>query len=437
MSGLEAYQPGAASPWDRAAVGHLLRRAGFCPSEAEVRAALAAGPSATVDALLADGAESPRHIELEALGDRLAQREDVAGLRQWWLLRMAATKHPLRARLAVFWHNHFATSNAKVRSPRLMAQQLRTLEKHALGGFGDLLAAMARDPAMIVWLDGAENIKGRPNENFARELFELFALGVGNYSESDIREAARSFTGWQQRDGRFHFAHSDHDDGEKTVFGRRGRFHGEDVLRLTLEHPACARFLALKLLREFLCPQPPAALIGAVAQRLQETNFQIGETLRALLSSAAFFDPQWRRVRIKSPVEYAIGIVRSLEMRAPGAALAEAVSQMGQRLLEPPSVKGWDGHRNWINEATLLVRMNAADHATRGDGKLGLAPQRLIEAYELRDADAVRAYCADVTLDGQLPSGLQRELKRIRAEGESLLRASLRLLLCSPEYHMA
>lgn len=437
MNDLRPYEPSPRTPWDAAAAAHLLRRAGFAPSMRELRATVSAGPHQTITRLIDGVAETPRYAELTPLGPRLARRDDLSALRSWWLLRMAATANPLRARLAVFWHNHFATSNAKVRSTALMAAQLETVERFALGRFGDLLAAIARDPAMIIWLDGDQNAKGRPNENFAREMFELFTLGVSHYREQDIREAARAFSGWHQRGGRFHFARGEHDQGEKCIFGVRGRLGGDDVMRITLSQPACAAFLAAKLLREFVCPQPPPALIDALAARLRETDYDIAATLRALFSSAAFFDPRWRRSRIKSPVEYAIGIVRSLELRAPGPALASAVSEMGQRLFEPPSVKGWDGHRTWINDATMLVRLNAAARATRGAGEFGLQPAALRDAYDLRGRDALLEFCAALTLDGAVPPGLQDELFALHADDDALMRQALRLLLSSPQYQMA
>lgn len=435
MEPLKPYQPSPERPWDRAAAAHLLRRAGFAPSEAELRAALEAGPAETVRRLLDTHEDSPRHAELDALAEALAARGDIAALRGWWLLRMCHTRRPLHARMAVFWHNHFATSNAKVNSPAMMLAQLRTFEQLGLAEFDSLLLAVSRDPAMILWLDGTQNVKGRPNENYARELFELFALGVGHYTEKDIREAARAFTGWHQRDGVFRFVARDHDTAAKTVFGQTGNFDGTDVIRITLEQPACSRFLAGKLVREFVCPDPPAELVEAVAGRLRESRYHIGETVRALLASEALFDPRWYRARIKSPVEYAVGVVRSLEMSVPANALADAVSQMGQRLFEPPSVKGWDGHRAWINSATMLVRLNAAGAAAESGPAADV--KLLRNRYELKDrADAIR-FCGELLLDGRVPAELARALAAVDGSPDVAMRQALRLMLSSPEYQMA
>jgi uncharacterized protein (DUF1800 family) len=435
MIGLEEYTPSPECPWDRVRASHLLRRAGFVPGEEEVQAALRDGPGVIVDRLVESGEESARHRELDALGERLGAQDNIGSLRGWWLLRMCRTARPLHARMAVFWHNHFATSNAKVRSAPMMLGQLRAIERGALGKFGELALAMARDPAMIVWLDGEENVKGRPNENFARELLELFTLGVGNYTERDIKGAARAFTGWHRRGGEFHFARGEHDEGEKAVLGTSGNLDGADVVAIACRQEACGRFLAGKLLREFVCPEPPEELIGAVAGRLRETDLDVGAAVRTLLKSRAFYDARWMGARIKSPVEFAVGIVRSLEMQVPGPALADAVSQMGQRLFEPPSVKGWDGHRAWLNTATMLVRLNAATAAARA-GERGANVAALRARYSISDSDVV-PFCERLALGAEAPPPLREQLAKIEGPPDEQMRAALEVLLTSPEYQMA
>ena len=437
MTDLAPYRPSKARPWSRVTAGHLLRRAGFAASEVEIQNALTDGPSATVDRLVNSTDESSRHDELDALGETLALRNDINALRGWWLLRMRHTNRPLHARLAVFWHDHFATSNVKVASTPLMYQQLRTLEQHALGRFADLLGAITRDPAMIVWLDGDSNIKGRPNENFARELFELFTLGVGNYTESDIQEAARAFTGFHQRRGRFQYVERNHDDGEKSLFGKTGRLGGDDIVTITMEHPACSRFIAGKLLREFLAPDPPDHLIASLAATLRQTDFDLSGAMKVILSSEAMFDPRWYRAHIKSPVEYSIGIARSLDLRIGAQRLAGAVADMGQRLLEPPSVKGWDGHRTWLNSATMLVRMNAALTAVSVDDETGFDPGRLRSTHNLQTREAVLRFCEDLTMDGSLPAPLRKRLDSVEGELDSIMRDALSVLMSSPEYQFA
>ena len=426
------------SPWDHAAATHLLRRTGFSPTRDELDRAVEDGVDSTVDRLIDGVRESERARELDTLGEAIARRDDLERLRDWWLLRMRHTARPLHARMAVFWHGHFATSDRKVRNPVLMLQQLRTIEAHALGGFEALLVAMSRDPAMIVWLDGDLNVKGRPNENYAREVFELFSLGVGNYTEADIREAARAFTGWHQRRGAFVFRGRSHDDGEKTIFGQRGRFDGTDVVRLALAQAAASRFLATKLLREFVTPRPPDALIAAFASTLATSRYDVGASLRRLFKSEAMFAPEHRSVRIKSPVELVIGIARSLELRTPAKALSRATTQMGQRLFEPPSVKGWDGHRRWIDSATMLVRLNAGVLATHPAADAnGFHPKRLVRRYRLKTSACARHFALAVALGGTACPAAEAQIERIEGSPAEVLAKALRVLLTTPEYQLA
>ncbi|MCC6360935.1 MAG: DUF1800 domain-containing protein [Phycisphaerales bacterium] len=424
----------AAPPWNRTNAAHLLRRAGFSPAEEEIRAAVDAGLEATVERLVRGTEESPRHAELDETGRVLATRDNIDALRGWWLLRLCHTRRPLRARMALFWHNHFATSNAKVRSAAMMLQQLRSFESLGLGGFERLLQAISRDPAMIIWLDGNQNVKGRPNENYARELFELFSLGVGNYSEADIKEAARAFTGWHTRGGSFHFSAREHDGGRKTVLGEAGAWTGDDVVSIALRRPACSRFLATKLLREFVCPNPPPELIDTLAATLVETGYDIAATLTRLFTSGDFFDPMWRRARIKSPVEFAVGVVRTLGIAPAAAALADGVSQMGQRLFEPPSVKGWEGHRAWLNSATMLVRLNAVTLATESTLFDAAAFRR---QYDLDSRNRLIEFCEQLVLDGEVPHAVRIGYPPEGDDLDATLRGVLRALLSSPEYQMA
>lgn len=433
---LAPFRPTPADPWTRVRAAHLLRRAGFAPDESEIQRAIELGPAETIDRLIDSADDTERNQELDELGEQVAQQKDIANLRGWSLLRMRHSARPLHARLGLFWHGHFATSNTKVNSPPLMLRQLRTIERLGAGPLEDLFLAMARDPAMIIWLDGNENVKGRPNENFARELFELFTLGVGNYSETDIQEAARAFTGWHQRSGRFRFVERAHDDNAKTVLGVTGRLDGVDVVKAALARPACARFIAVKLLREFLCPDPTDDLIEAVSGRLRETGNHIGETVRTLLASRAMFDNRYYRARIKSPVEFVLGAVRSLQMSVPAPPLADATSQMGQRLFEPPSVKGWDGHRAWLNTATMLVRLNFAERVTVA-GTDHLDPAALSNGHNLSAPEEAARFCLELTLDGRAPEVLHRAIASTSESLDESMRHALRLLLASPEYQLA
>ncbi|MCA9243843.1 MAG: DUF1800 domain-containing protein [Phycisphaerales bacterium] len=429
MSGLlTPYKPSAA-PWDEARAASFLRRTSFCPSEREIRDAVSAGFGATLENLFAKR-DCRDHNELDELGSPLALRENIEALRGWWLRRLALTARPLSGRLAVFWHNHFATSHVKVRSAPMMLQQLRTIERHAFGPFEEMLIAISRDPAMIVWLDNDDNVKGRPNENYAREVFELFSLGLGAYAEHDIREGARAFTGWSQKNGRYRFNRGEHDYGSKEVLGSRGDFDGDDVVRIAIAQPACASFIATKLLREFVCPAPDTELVDAVAEQLRSSRFEIQTTLRAIFGSDMFVNAPRDTPRIKSPVEFVIGVVRSLEIDAAAQQLSEATSQMGQRLFEPPSVKGWDGHRRWLNSATMLVRLNGVTSAVKSDR---FQPSRLRSEYDLTTPDAVDAWCQRVTVGPDT----RIDLPPAPDDLDERMKDRLRFLLSAPEYQLA
>ena len=375
---LARYQPASYS-YDDAA--HLWRRAGFGADRATVQATQKQGPVAAAAALI-DGPKNDEAAEdLEFVYQSVLGANDADGARAWILLRMLQSGHPAREKIALFWHGHFATSLKKVRHLGWMLRQYRLFLDHGLGRFPVLLDAVAKDPAMIRWLDNETNRKGQANENYAREVFELFTLGDGNYTEKDITEAARAFTGWHILRERFHFAKSLHDKGEKTVLGQTGNFGGEDIQRIALEQPACARFLAAKLLRFYVQPDPSDASVEAVAKTLRESGYDIGATLKVVLSSELFYSDASRRSIVKSPIDFVVGAARALEIEEPPVKQAVPLLRaMGQDLLAPPNVKGWPGHRSWINTATWLVRVRAAHRIGRASGikRVDAAAQALI-----------------------------------------------------------
>ena len=359
------WQPDAHQRFDARWAGHLFRRSAFGANPDEIQTAVRDGLDKTLDRLFAgDPKAESRAALLADTGEAMAREDGPDSLRGWWLYAMLHGGHPLREKLTVFWHNHFATSVAKVRSPLLMFRQNQLLRTHALGKFGPLLAALSRDPAMLVWLDSNENVKRHPNENYSREVMELFTLGVGNYTEKDIREAARAFTGWHVNGSGDAFERNadEHDDGPKTVLGRTGNLDGDDVLNILLERPACARFLAGKLYR-FLVSEtdPPAGLLEPLAEQFRKTQYDIGAAVQTVLRSRLFFSEHAYQKRIKSPVEYVLGVVRAAW---PGphstGDLTDPLTAMGQALFAPPNVKGWVGGKTWLTDATLLARHNFA-----------------------------------------------------------------------------
>ena len=432
---LETWRPGVDGPWNRSAAAHLLVRAGFGPEPGELERAVDAGPDAVLDELFAATTHDPHLME----GVRsVLPTGNVEALQAWWMALILSGRAPLVERVTLMWHRHFATSHDKVRDVRLMHRQNQTLRELGLGDFRELLHAMATDPAMLVWLDGNDNRRGHPNENFAREVMELFALGIGNYTEDDVLEAARAFTGWGTEGRSFVFRSDHHDDGIKTVFGRRGRFTGEEMIDRVLEHPACPRFVARRLCSSFVAPDVPEDVVEALGRELVARDWNVGETLRSLLRSRLFFAPAMRRSRIAGPVELIAMGARALDARvAPGKA-ARAATRMGQSLFRPPSVKGWDGGRAWINAGTWLARHNALTGLAHGDGatldlrqrfadpaSTDTVPGRVVREL-LFDADAVSGEYVDV---------LERAADRSDSVDEALAQVTA-LVLTSPEYHL-
>ena len=369
---------------------HLLARTGFGPTDAEVRAYAALTREQGVNLLLRDArtdaitpppafvAETgalryPRPENATVEERRAFQQQQVRQgleLRAWWMNEMLVTRSPLTERMTLFWHNHFVSSQQKVRFARLMYAQNATLRANALGDFATLLHAASKDPAMLIYLDTAQSRKGQPNENFAREVMELFTLGEGHYSEKDIKEAARAFTGWSlDRDtGRYLFRPAVHDNGVKTVLARSGSFDGDDVLDIILARPETAQFITTKLWREFVSPEPDAREVARIAEIFRGQNYDIKVALRSLLLSDAFWAQSNRGTLVKSPVELVVGTLRQLDV-APGSAMPFAVvaAGMGQNLFSPPNVKGWPGGEQWINSNTLLARKQFLDRLARMD----------------------------------------------------------------------
>ncbi len=291
-----------------------------------------------------------------------ADRLEIRRLSRWWGERMMKTERPLQEKLALFWHGHFATGNVKVRDYRKMLQQLELFHTRGKGPLRELLRGVATDPAMLVYLDAGQNVKGHPNENFAREILELFTLGPGNYSETDIREAARAFTGWTHDPHTLSFVidTNQHDTDPKTFLGHTGNFDGYDIIDLILEQPATAHFLAGKLYRYFVRDTPDPAVIRALAEQYRASGYDTAGLLRTIFLSRDFHAPASVGSQIKSPVHLVVGTYRKLGLaELPGVPDFHVTTErLGQRLFEPPNVAGWAGGRSWITSATLLERGN-------------------------------------------------------------------------------
>ena len=363
------------------AVAKLLRDTRTVAMTPPPPAALATGPLRPPAGDDAPAAERKAFVQQQV-------REGLA-LRAWWAQEMVVTPSPLTERMTLFWHNHFVSGQPKVRVTRLMYRQNELLRAHALGNFGTLLHAIARDPAMVIYLDNAQNRKGSPNENFAREVMELFTLGEGRYTEQDVKEAARAFTGWSidRETGAYRFRPRLHDDGVKTVLGKSGPLDGDAVLDLLLAQPDTAVHIVTKLWREFVSPDPDPREVARIARRFREANYDVKSALTALLAADAFYLPANRGVLVKSPIELVVGTLRQFNL-APGEMLpfALAAAGMGQNLFAPPNVKGWPGGETWINTTTLLARKQFLDRLTRVDERVPMDTGRRTDAAMAGDA---------------------------------------------------
>lgn len=380
-------------PWNARTAEHLFNRAGFGATPEEIAAAVAAGLEATVEgllegpersrpdgsrgparlrggvpapAVLADGPESLErpilaHLpEFYADGGQLRQVEEAREFCSRWIGRMLAGEDPLRERMALFWHGHFVSSTEEVEEAGAVVRQVEFLREHALGDFGTLVRGIARDPAMLEYLNNDVNVKGSPNENWARELLELFTLGEGNYGEDDVKEVARAFSGWTRSHGAFALARADHDLGAKTVLGVTGILDGDDVIDLVLEHEACARYLASELIEYFEGVPPAPRRLEAYAAHLRGGGYRIDAFLRRLFLDPAFYREEARGQRIAAPVEYFAGTARRLGCEVPPDVLYVAAALCGQRLLAPPNVKGWEQGLAWLTTSHVMQRGNLA-----------------------------------------------------------------------------
>jgi hypothetical protein len=465
--------------WDRTLAAHLLNRAGFGGTPDQIDQLVTMGPRKAVDFFLnaddesalfpvPDLLEPPARLlfkqrekdaateeEKKAVRKKLNQANafSMIDLRIWWLNRMRYTSAPLLEKATLFWHGHFATSNQKVNDPFLMWYQNDTLRRHALGKFPDLLKAMSRDPAMIRWLDLGQSRKDHPNENFAREVMELFSLGEGNYAEKDIQESSRAFTGYRVKaeTGAFLFQERDFDAAMKTFFGKTGPFTGDDIIDIIVAQPQCARFIGKKLWSFFVAPEPSEEVVSAVADLLLSNGYDIGETLRRIFGSATFYSSRIIHHQIKGPVQWMIQTTRMLEIPLPEQSVLEnSLSMLGQVLFAPPNVKGWDGGRAWISASSILYRYNLASYLLSGkarilgggSGKTAVIPLEKIAPQEQRlDADrlldhlAFRIFNYSI-LPKERASYLTFLQKQAAPYSDTVVRDLMQIMMSTPDYQL-
>ncbi len=368
---------------------------------------------------------------------------------------MLYSPQPFQERLALFWHNRFATSASKVGDPAMMHNQIELFRRKGLGNYRDLLIDVGHDPAMLIWLDGRSNRKGKPNENYGRDLMELFTLGVGNYTEDDVKQMARCFTGWTIENNKAVFNPKNFDDGQKEILGQKGIFNSASAIDVILAHPAASRFLSRKMLREFVHPNPPEEAIAHYAKQLVANKWEIKPTLREMFTSRMFYSGWCYRSIIKSPIDITVGSVAALGGKPSCQFLREQSNRMGQSLLFPPNVKGWDGEEAWINANTVVLRFNFGmqlalqrqnEFARRSDFDTWLAK------YNIHTAADVIDYFSRVYLDGNLPPGARPKLdaflnqdpkgqyKSFELTHETIntkVRGLIHMMLSTPEFQLA
>jgi uncharacterized protein (DUF1800 family) len=451
-----------AQPMGRDEARLLLMRTSFAASEGEVDRFSALSREQAVDRLLSwvkpevsvppppwtATYDRPQRETLMSLEAREAYRKEqlrrALELRAWWFAEMLTTPSPLTEKLTLFWHGHFVSAQQKVRIAHLMYRQNQVLRRHALGNFRAMLHAIARDPAMLIYLDTAGSRSEAPNENFAREVMELFTLGEGHYAERDIKEAARALTGWgvNRDDGEVVFRPRQHDAGVKTLFGRVGRYDMDAVLDLLLEKPEAAEFIAAKLWKEFVSPTPDPVEIRRLASVFRNADYEIQPLLRALLTSSAFYAQANRGTLVKSPVDLLVGTLREFRFQVnEPAPFVAALRQLGQDLFNPPNVKGWPGGEAWIHSSSLLGRKLLLERLFRFEqsGSMGMAAMQGgdMAAIEPGRSDAPKSARAQGGMNGAIEFDSDAWLAGFRASPDGARHLSAALLPLPPVQALA
>jgi uncharacterized protein (DUF1800 family) len=438
-------------------IAHLLRRAGFGATADETALYAQLGFDGAVQRLL-DYQNVPNNqvdSQVTAMEGQLDMTR-LPSIQAIWLYRILNTQRPLEEKMMLFWHNLFATANFKVGNPQLMYAQHALFRTNALGSFRDLLYGVSRDPAMLRWLDSNSNRKASPNENYARELMELFTLGVGNYTETDVRESARAFTGWfYDRNQGFLFNRNQHDFGQKTFLGRTGDWDGDDIVNIILEQPAAAEFMARKFFNFFVHDHSTPSTVARLADTFRGSGYSTRELMRAILTSPEFSSDEAYHAVVKSPVDYLVGTMKTIGI---GEYSREAVGQlqrMGMALYNPPDVSGWDWGTDWIGAATLLDRLNAANSfaTARGDNaRFGLDPAALVQRLGARTPQQIADGLLNMFVDGDVPQAVRDQIVAYMTRGYSgapeaftqdaarldrTVRGAAHLVMTTPMYQMA
>jgi uncharacterized protein (DUF1800 family) len=481
--------------WSFETAAHLLNRAGFGGTPAEIEKLVVLGPQKAVSHFIdydkiEDSISDPawakpdperqerfrsmRQASAEERQKMLRseqqdQRQRMIELKGWWLKRMATGSRPLQEKMTLFWHGHFATSIEKVREAYLMWRQNDLFRRMATGNWLELLTEVAKDPAMLVWLDQAQSRRQHPNENFARELMELFTLGEGHYTEKDVSEAARALTGWsvERFEQRFVERPFFHDSGSKTIFGKTGNFEGQDVIEMIVAQPQAPKFIMAKLWNFFGGETPSEKLLEALAAEFRRAESNFKPVLRTMFLSEEFYAPSIVRNQVKSPVQWLVGSVRVLERELPPPIACFGLTRnLGQDLFAPPNVKGWDGGLSWITTNTLLARYNQAAALVQGDLSMlagagptnnpqrnqafarrfqnvrvgGVDVHKLFSGREREDKEALIAALEKRLLQGKLKPKQEKTLRDYLGAEDELndehILNAIRLVMSTPEYQL-
>jgi uncharacterized protein (DUF1800 family) len=434
---LDAYS----GPWSVKQAAHLYRRAGFGGSPDDVARVANAGMHAAVDGFIHFANTGALPAQPQLLNERLtpeerqtltasqkaaapdmqggvdasiqlkrkiggARRDNTIALQRWFLDRMIDSPAQLQEKMTLFWHGHFTSAYQKGVTAQELADQNNLFRNNALGNIRDLTLKVSQDPAMLRYLDNAQNNKAHPNENYARELMELFTLGIGNYTETDVRESARAFTGWAfDRDGGFRDFPQRHDDGMKMFLNRTGNFTGTDIVQIIFTQPAAARWFATKLLTFFVYSDPEPELVDAVAAQLRKNDYNLQPVMALLLRSNVFYSDRAYRALVKCPVQFVVGSYQLYGIKQSDIVALGALRRMGQILFLPPNVKGWDGGAAWLNSQTLLTRENFASSL---QAKMGDAPFVQQALRSMDPAGVSRALTATILQGDVSPASTQK-----------------------------
>lgn len=432
---------------DERRAAHLLRRAGFGGSPDDVRRLRGASPASAVDALVhfaSTGGATPQNLydpsalfrqygvrglrsltsdQRRQLFKEIRRNEvrSTLALQLWWLNRMLTTPAPLQEKMALFFHGHFTTAAVqKGVSPAMVFAQNQLFRANALGNLRELTRAVSKDPAMLLYLDNAKNVAAHPNENYARELMELFTLGVDRFSENDVRESARAWTGWRvsRVTGTAFFNPRLHDDGTKTFLGQSGDFNGDDIVDVIFQQPDCARFFAAALLSLFVYDAPEPALVDGVARLLRAHDYELSPVVATILRSNVFFSQRAYRALVKSPVEFVVGAHKSLGVTEIDRSALPALRGMGQTLFYPPNVAGWPGGENWLTSQMMIARQNYL--AGLVNVQLAATPTWL-DAAPMDPAAATQALVAGLLQEDASPSAYAQLQSYLGGAGTSAI----------------